>query len=262
MLQELDFTGKTALVFGASRGIGLASVITLSNYGATVVLAARSIKEVNHHAQTINKSGQQAFAVACDVSDYQAVVAAVDYCLEHTGRIDIVVNNAGIIEPLSHLITSDPVLWGRAADVNYKGVYHAMRAAVPAMIKAGGGTVVNMSSGAANSALLGWSHYCSNKAAAQKLTQVAHRELAQSNIRIVGLSPGTVATDMMAKIREAKINAVSELSWDSHIPPEWAAEGVAYLCGPEGAQFAGTDFSIKTVAGRQRVGLPIEGAQG
>jgi 3-oxoacyl-[acyl-carrier protein] reductase len=260
MFQELDFTGKTALITGASRGIGLATAHTLASYGATVVLAARTFDAVHDGARNIVSKGQKAFALTCDVSDYQSVERAAARAIEMAGHIDILVNNAGIIEPQALLIESDPTLWSLAADVNYKGVYHGMRAVIPHMITRGGGTVINLSSGAANSALPGWSHYCSNKAAAKKLTEVAHKELAGQGIRIVGLSPGTVATDMMRQIKNAGVNAVSALNWESHIPAEWAAEGVAFLCGPEGDEFAGTDFSIKTPEGRARVGLPPENA--
>ena len=124
------------------------------------------------------------------------------------------------------------------------------------MIENGGGTVVNMSSGAANSNLVGWSHYCSTKAAAKKITEVAHNELGELGVRVVGLSPGTVATDMMAKIRDARINSVSHLDWASHIPPAWVGEAVAYLCGPQVEVVAGQDFSLKDPANRAKVGLP------
>ena len=86
----------------------------------------------------------------------------------------MLVNNAGVIDPLTSLVDSDPALWSHAVDVNLKGVYFSMRAVLPHMIKLGSGTVVNMSSGAANSALEGWSNYCSTKAAAKKVTEVAH----------------------------------------------------------------------------------------
>ncbi len=257
MLQNLDFKGKTALIMGASRGIGLAAAHILSQYGATVVLGARSYEAVTHGVKDIKRQGGSAYAVHCDVGDYASVESAVSKCLQLTGQIDFLIDIAGVIEPLAHLIDSDPGQWALAADINYKGVYYCMRATLPHMVKAGGGIVVNMSSGAANSALPGWSHYCSAKAAAKKLTEVAHKELHKDNIRVVGLSPGTVATDMMASIRDAKINVVSHLDWATHIPAEWAAEAVAFLCGPEGDEFSGMDFSIKTTEGRSRVGLPI-----
>jgi len=257
MLQVLDFSGQTALIMGASKGIGLATAKTLAAYGATVFLAARSHEKIEMETSIIRSDGFNAFAVECDVSDYHSVVKAIDYITQTTGQLDILVNNAGVIEPLAHLIETDPEIWGHAADINYKGVYHGMRAAIPIMLTQGAGIVINMSSGAANSALLGWSHYCSSKAAAKKLTEVAHKELSEKNIRIVGLSPGTVKTTMMEKIRDAKINPVSHLDWSTHILPEWVGEAVAFLCGKEGVEFAGTDFSLKTSEGRQRVGLPI-----
>lgn len=265
MSVPLDFTGKTALIMGAGRGIGRATAALFASLGAQVFLTARSESALSEAVQQINQSadtpkGVKATAIVCDVSDYASVKAAVGECLKQAGRIDFLVNNAGVIDPLAHLIDSDPEEWALAVNVNFKGVYHCMRATLPHMIEAGGGILVNMSSGAANSALPGWSHYCSTKAAAKKLTEVAHRELQHKNIRVVGLSPGTVATDMMAKIRDANINVVSNLDWSTHIPPEWAAKAVAFLCGPEGAEFAGMDFSIKTQEGRARVGLPLDGA--
>ena len=261
MQQKLDFTGKTALIFGASKGIGLATAKTLSAYGANVVLAARSFDLVDRYAKEINSNinSESASAVSCDVSDYASVCQAVDFTVKRTGEIDIVINNAGVIEPLSELVESDPEVWANSVDINYKGVYYGMRAAIPMMLRQGAGIVVNMSSGAANSAVHGWSHYCSAKAAAQMLTESAHKELHDQGIRVVGLSPGTVATNMMEKIRDAKINPVSNLDRSMLISPEWVGEAVAFLCGEKGADFAGTDFSLKTVEGRKLVGLPLDG---
>ncbi len=260
MLQDINLSGQTALITGASQGIGLAVAQVLARYGATVILSARSGSLIEKEAFKLREKGFSAHSINCDVSQYASLLEAVDFAVSTTGRLDILVNNAGVIEPLSHLADSDPEAWSQAADVNYKGVYYGMRAAIPMMLEFGFGTIINMSSGAANSALLGWSHYCSAKAAAQKLTEVAHKELIASNIRIVGLSPGTVATPMMEKIRDAKINPVSDLNWEVHIQPEWVGEAVVFLCGDQGSEFAGTDFSLKTIEGRKRVGLPIEGA--
>jgi len=245
---------------GASQGIGLATAKVLATYGANVVLAARSKDVIEKEAAAIRAQGHNALTVVCDVSDYKSVLESVEFTVKELGKLDILVNNAGVIEPLAPLIESDPEIWGQAADINYKGVYFSMRASIPYMVKQGGGIVVNISSGAANSALVGWSHYCSSKAAAKKLTEVANKELADKNVRVLGLSPGTVATSMMKKVRDAKINVVSNLDWSAHIPPEWVGEGVAFLCGEEGAEFAGTDFSLKTPEGRLRVGLPVENA--
>lgn len=256
----IDLSGKTAIVMGASQGIGLASAKELALGGASVVLAARSAKKIETGATDIRSNGGKAESLVCDVTDFEQVAAAIKFARDRFGGVDILVNNAGTIDPLTHLHQSDPEAWAHAADVNLKGVYHGMRAALPIMVEQGHGTIVNMSSGAANSSLVGWSHYCATKAAAKKLTEVAHMEVGHHGVHVIGLSPGTVATDMMAKIRDAKINAVSNLDWDKHISPGWVGRAVAYLCGPEGGKHAGSDFSIKTAEGRMAVGLNPENA--
>jgi 3-oxoacyl-[acyl-carrier protein] reductase len=252
---RIDLSGQVALVTGASQGIGAAIAKRLSKAGATVVLAARSGDAISRNAAAICADGGRASSIVTDVSRYDDVAAAVAHCLNEYGRLDILVNNAGLIEPIARLAESDPVEWGRIADINYKGVYHGLRATLPSMIARGSGIVVNISSGAATSALEGWSHYCSSKAAVLSLTGCADKEYRGDGIRVVGLSPGTVATDMQVAIKASGINPVSKLDPSAHISPEWVAEAVAWLCTDAGAPFAGTDFSLKTEEGRRLVGL-------
>ncbi len=252
-----ELKGKRALVTGASRGIGLAIARKLSDHGVSVALAARNTKQIELHVRELRKSGAKALAIECDVSQFHDMEQAVNTAVYEWGSLDILVNNAGTIEPIAPLTQGDANAWAQAIDVNVKGVYFGMRAVLPLMEAQHSGVVVNLSSGAANSALEGWSHYCSSKAAVKKLTECAHKELAGAGVRIVGFSPGTVATDMMATIKSSGINPVSQLDWSTHIPPEWAAEAVAFLCCDEAKEFDGTDFSIKTDEGRRRVGLPV-----
>lgn len=249
---SIDLTGKTALITGASRGIGEAASRILAGYGANVVLAARSASDCERIAADI---GDKALAVACDVARYSDVDAAVAKAVSRFGSLDILVNNAGLIDPIARIEDSDPDAWDQVVDVNLKGVYHGLRAAIPVMKKQGGGVIINISSGAAVAALEGWSHYCATKAAVLSLTRNAHRESIDDNVRVVGLSPGTVATDMQRSIKDSGVNPVSQLNWSQHISPEWVGEAIAWLATDAGRAHDGDDFSLKTEEGRRAVGL-------
>ena len=251
-----DLINKTVLVTGASRGIGAAIARHFAAAGAHVVMLARSGQTLDNLAAEIAETGGKALAIEGDVSRYADVERAIATTVDRLGRLDILVNNAGVIDPIARLADSDPEDWGRIVDINMKGVYHGLRAAIPPMLNTGGGLIVNISSGAATSALEGWSHYCATKAAVLSLTACAAKEYGAHGIRVVGLSPGTVATDMQVSIRTSGINPVSKLDPSVHIPAEWVAKAVAFLCGDGGAEFEGTDFSLKTNDGRRRVGLP------
>jgi NAD(P)-dependent dehydrogenase (short-subunit alcohol dehydrogenase family) len=247
---------KTVLVTGASKGIGEAIARHCAAKGANVLLAARDKTALDRIVAEIKALGGQALAVQCDVSDYHEVNNAVALAIKEYNRLDILVNNAGLIDPIARLADSDPETWDVVIDVNVKGVYHGLRAAIPEMLKTGGGTIINISSGAATGALEGWSHYCSSKAAALSLTCCADKEYGEQGIRVIGLSPGTVATDMQKSIRSSGINPVSQLDWDAHIPPEWVAKAVEYLCDKTGDDFLGKDFSLRDNEARKQMGLP------
>lgn len=253
-MQKLN--NKAAIVTGASRGIGAATARELAKHGVSVLLAARSNAETSKVATEIRDAGGSAEAISCDVSRYADVAAAVARCQEAFGRLDFLVNNAGLIEPIALLADSDPEAWAEAADVNYKGVYYGLRAAIPVMLKQASGVIVNVSSGAATSALDGWSHYCSSKAAALSLTRCADQEYRAHGIRVVGLSPGTVATGMQVAIKASGINPVSQLDPSVHNPPDLPAKVIAWLCSDDAAAYAGIDVSVRDETVRQRVGLP------
>ena len=251
-----DLSGKTVIITGASRGIGAAAARYLAGQGARVVLGARDEAAILALVAEIRGQGGQARGMSCDVSQPGDLTRLVDLAKTESGRVDMLVNNAGIIDPIARLGDSDPNAWGQVVDVNLKGVYHGMRAVLPVMLAQGGGTIVNISSGAATSALEGWSHYCATKAAVLSLTRVADKEYRDQGIRVIGLSPGTVATEMQDQIRASGINPVSQLDPAAHIPPEWVAQAIAWLFGPEADAYRGTDFSLKTTEGRAAVGLP------
>ncbi|MEE4236033.1 MAG: SDR family oxidoreductase [Anderseniella sp.] len=251
-----SLTGKSAIITGASRGIGAAAARVMAAGGAKVLLAARSAGEIETVAGDIREAGGTAECITCDVTGWNEVQAMVARCRGAFGSVDILVNNAGAIEPVARLADSDPSEWVRVADVNYKGVYYGLRAALPVMLEQGAGTIINISSGAAYNALEGWSHYCSAKAAALMLTRAVHKEYGSLGIRCCGLSPGTVATDMQTVIKASGINPVSQLDPSVHIPPEWAGKAIAWLAANGADDYLGEDMHLRTDEARAKLGLP------
>jgi len=250
--RDPDLTGKTVMITGASRGIGAQAAREFANAGAQVALVARSGDAI---ADLAGEIGERAVAIPCDVSRYREVAQAVDNCLTAFGSLDVLIGNAGVIEPISHLATADPDSWGQAIDINLKGIFYGMRAAMPVMMAAGGGTILTVSSGAARNPIEAWSHYCASKAGAAMLTGCADKEGRAAGIRAMGLSPGTVATQMQREIKQSGINPVSQLDWDVHIPPDWPAKALVWMCTADSDDWLGQEISLRDEAIRRRVGL-------
>lgn len=247
-----NVSGKTVMITGASRGIGESAARLFAEAGANVVLTARSSTAIDAIAAEI---GDAALAVACDVADYAQVEAATEAAVARFGSVDILINNAGVVEPISHLDQSVPAEWGQVIDINLKGVYHGLRAVMPVMEKAGGGSILTISSGAAHGPVEAWSHYCASKAAVNMLTRCVDKEARDKGIRAIGLSPGTVATQMQREIKASGINPVSKLDWSDHIPPEWPAKCLLWMCGGEADAWLGDEISLRDDDIRRKVGL-------
>lgn len=242
---------KVVVITGASRGIGAAAAEVFAAAGARVALLARG----DCAALAGRIGADRALALTCDVSRWDEVAAAHAAVCRHWGRVDAWIGNAGVIEPMARLQDADPAAWGAAIDVNLKGVFHGIRACLPGMKAQGGGTVITVSSGAATSPSLGWSAYCSGKAGALMLTRALHLEEADSGIRALGLSPGTVATTMQRAIRASGIGPVAALDPGVHIPAEWPARALLWMCGPQADAWRGGDVSLRDPAVRQAIGL-------
>ncbi|WP_120634059.1 SDR family oxidoreductase [Ruegeria sp. EL01] len=244
--------GKTVLITGASRGIGAEAGCVFAAAGANVVLVARSRDQIETLAAAL---GDNAIALACDVSDFAQVEQVVADCVDRFGGLDVLIGNAGVIEPIFHLSNADTEAWSQAIDINLKGVFYGMRAALPIMRVAGGGTVLTVSSGAASNPVEAWSHYCASKAGAKMLTECLHLEEGHHGIRAMGLSPGTVATDMQRVIKASGINPVSQLDWDDHIPADWPARALLWMCSKDADGYLGTEISLRQDEIRKKIGL-------
>ena len=249
---NLTFKEKTVVITGASRGIGEAAARAFAAAGANVVLTARSTDALNALAAEL---GDKALALPCDVSDPGAIQSVVDQTIDRFGSLDIFIGNAGMIDPISHLAETDAAAYAKTIDVNLKGVFYGMRAALPPMIAQGYGTIITISSGAAHGPVEGWSAYCSAKAGAYMLTRVADKENRGKGIRVLGLSPGTVATQMQREIKASGINPVSQLDWSDHIPPEWPAQALMWMCTPAADDHLGDDISLRDESIRKAVVL-------
>ena len=246
--------GKVVVITGASRGIGAAAAIAFAHKGALVALLARSGAQIEDVA---GKIGADAMAVQCDVADWASVQTAMAAVVNRYGRVDVLINNAGVIDPISFLADTDPNDWARAIATNLSGVFHGLRAALPIMRSQRSGTVINVSSGAATSPYEGWGAYCASKAGALMLTRSAHLEEASNGIRVLGLSPGTVATEMQIKIKASGLNAVSQLDPAVHVPPDWPARALVWMCGPAADPWLGRDVSLRDPDVRRAVGLVV-----
>jgi len=249
----MTLAGKTVVVTGASRGIGAAAARAFAAAGARVALLARAADEIAEIAGEIG--ADNALAIPCDISIWWQVEAAMLATLEAFGRCDILVNNAGVIDPIGPLHELDPEQWGRTVDVNLTGVFHGIRAALPAMLDQGGGTVLAVSSGAAHRPVEGWSAYCASKAGVAMLTASLHHEYAGRGIRAMGLSPGTVATEMQRRIKTSGVGPVARLDWESHIPADWPARALVWMAGAEADAHLGEELSLRDEGLRRRIGL-------
>ena len=249
-LDTSGLRGKRVLITGASRGIGEEAARAFAAAGAQLGLAARSDTAIHSLAQELD-----ALPLVVDVAHYAQLTDAVSTMNERFGGVDVLINNAAVIDPIGLIARTDPDAWSTLIDINVKGVMHGMRAVLPQMVSARAGTIITVGSGAAHNPLEGWSGYCASKAAAWMLTRVADIEARAAGVRVMSLSPGTVATDMQRQIRDSGINPVSQLDWSAHIPPEWAAQALVWMCTPDADDWTGREVSLREPAVRRRIGL-------
>jgi NAD(P)-dependent dehydrogenase (short-subunit alcohol dehydrogenase family) len=193
--------GTVALITGAGRGIGRAVALTLAEEGATVVVTSRTRREVEETARLVRAAGGHGVALVADVASAPSVAALVRTASRRAGPIDVLVNNAGLLEPIGPIWSVRPAAWRRNVRVNLDGVFLCAHAVLPGMMARRRGVIVNVSSGAGRNPRYGWSAYCAAKAAVDHLTRVMAIELRDHGVRVNAVYPGAVETRMQAMIR-------------------------------------------------------------
>jgi len=190
---------KVVIVTGASQGLGAATALSLAARDAAVCLVARSKKKLLAVEKGILEKGGRAMAVQADVADVDACRHIVQKSIEHFGRLDALVNNAGVLGPLAYTTEAAPLAWLDTLKVNVMGPYHLARAALP-WLRESTGRIVNVSSGAATTPLAGAGAYCVSKAALNHLTRILAVE--EPIVTSVAVRPGVVDTPMQTTLRE------------------------------------------------------------
>jgi len=236
------------IVTGASRGLGAAVAAWLAKAGAGVTLVARSTGDLSRVAEDLRRPGSDPLVCGADISDYDACCRVVGKTLERFGRIDSLVNNAGIIQPISPISGSDPAQWRYNLEVNLIGPFNLIRAAI-SHLRMRDGRVVNVSSGAANLALENVSAYCTGKAALNHFTRVLAAE--EPALTALSVRPGVVDTAMQTYIRREgpKAMPAEQMAYYQQLkdqgqlePPEIPARSIAWLALHAPRRFSGQFF--------------------
>ena len=198
----MKLDGQVAVITGAGRGIGRAIALAYAREGARLVLAARSGSELEQAVGAVSELGGQAIAVPTDVTSQAQAERLAQAAVERFGRIDVLVNNAGIPGPVGPLQDNDIAEWVDTINVNLTGTFLVCRAVIPVMVGQGGGKIVNLSGAGAANAWSNMSAYCSSKVAVVRLTEVLAQELEHQGITVNALGPGSVHTSMWDKMTE------------------------------------------------------------
>ena len=248
MMEGGTHTGRVALVTGAGRGIGAATARLLASQGALVALAARTEQEISSVAQEISSHGGTALPVSLDVAEEGSVASCFEMVRSELGDVTILINNAGTPGVPLPVATTQPEGWRRAFDVNVTGAFLCAREALPGMVSANWGRIVNVSSAAARHPVAGMAAYGASKAALDQLTRVLALEGEPYGIAVMGVYPGVVDTSMQEESRSFGQDLIGKQlhrmfqgykDFGMLRPPEEPAELMSYLCTPAAGRLSG-----------------------
>ena len=241
---------QTLIITGASRGLGAAAAQVAGRLGVNLVLSARSAGELEAVAQSIREAGGMAIAVPGDISRLEDCRTLVQEAIDRSGRLDALINNAGIIEPIAPIADADPAVWEQNLAINLLGPMMLTQSALP-HLRQSQGRVINVSSGAAVNPVPGWSAYCAAKSALNHFNNVLAVE--ETSITAIAFRPGVVDTEMQSVIRQQGAGGMPEGAHARfvayyeqgellppevpgmalaivalHAPPEWSGEFIAW----------------------------------
>ena len=190
-----ELNGKVALVTGAGRGIGAAIALKLATLGATTIVCGRTLARLQHTAGQIRAAGGQSEAITCDVADWKSVASLAERAQKSFGRLDILINNAGVGGYGGPLKDMPLEKWDEIFNTNLRGVFYMVRAFAPLLIASGGGDIVNISSIAGKNALPNAAAYSASKWGLNGLSYCVAEELRGNNIRVSVVCPGSTHTE-------------------------------------------------------------------
>jgi NAD(P)-dependent dehydrogenase (short-subunit alcohol dehydrogenase family) len=244
----LDFTGKVALVTGASSGMGLATAKAFAEAGAVVVLADVREDVVTAEAEKLAGMGHKAIAVKCDVSDDGQVAAMVDRAVGEFGRLDAAFNNAGVMAHIAPIGESTREEWDRVIGINLRGVWSCMKSELRQMERQGSGAIVNNASVGALTGNPGIASYIASKHGVVGLTRTAALEYITRGIRVNAINPGLIDTQIARDVVSGNEAAYNDIAKNVPIGragrPEEIASVVLWLCSPGASYVVGHALTV------------------
>ena len=250
-----EFAGKVAFITGAGSGIGRATALAFADRGAAVAIADVSAEASRDVADEIVRTGGQALGLTCDVTVSSNVQTALRQTTEAFGRLDFAFNNAGIEQPPTPLADITEDQWQRVLDIDLRGVFLCMKYEIPLILAAGGGAIINTSSGAGVKGFSGGGAYGAAKHGVIGLTRCAALDYAAANVRINAICPGIIETPMMDRFSggtpEGRERVIGQEPVGRMGRPEEIASAVMWLCSDNAAFTVGHAL---VVDGGQTVG--------
>ncbi len=230
---------KIALVTGGSRGIGRAVALALAREGASPVISARSFEAAHLVAEEAKGLGVDALAVKADVGRPDEVATLIQACLDHFGRLDVLVNNAGITRD-TLLVRMKDEDWEEVLTVNLSGAFYCTRAALKPMLKQRGGRIINITSVVGVMGNAGQANYVASKAGLIGLTKATAREVASRGITVNAVAPGFIETDMTSSLPDELRRAIlARIPLGRFGTPEEVAACVCFLSSEEAGYITG-----------------------